>query len=280
MKRELEKSCSSANGLVLNSSDSLDSSNKSNESNKSNPYLTCCRCGKFSDDVHIRCIRDNRELSLCDKCYSKLSYEMDDFISRFKGEPHFEAAANEILAGLKEMGFDLDESNFKSTPKRFARAYQEIFEGIINTDIKIKDILSTTFPANGDDTMVVAKDIICFSMCPHHLLPVEYHVCVGYIPNKNGQVLGISKLNRLVVLLSKQPTLQESFTQQIVNCLYDIGVYGVMALVEGQHMCMRMRGAKAQNATITTTAVSGIFADDRSTKEEFLKLITDRIKFR
>lgn len=128
--------------------------------------------------------------------------------------------------------------------------------------------------------MVVAKDITCFSMCPHHLLPVEYHVCVGYIPNKSGNVLGISKLSRLVTLFAKRLALQEAFTQEIVDCLEDIGVYGAIALAEGQHTCMRMRGSKSLDSTITTTAVSGIFADDRSTKSEFFELVKDRMRFR
>lgn len=258
---------------------------------------TCCqRCGKdLSDDLsklqvhhidgdhYIDEITDNSSsnlMVLCGRCHQKLHWEMRRQLDRFKGQYHFEQAANEILLGLKQMGFEPDYENFHNTPKRFARAYQEIFEGVVDTQEQIDEILATTFPANGDDTMVIAKDITCFSMCPHHLLPVEYHVCVGYIPNKTGQVLGISKLSRLVTVLSKRPDLQEAFTQSIVNCLDDIGVYGSMALVEGQHMCMRMRGAKALNSTITTTAVSGIFADDRSTKSEFMSLISDRMRFR
>ena len=258
---------------------------------------TCCqRCGKdlsndlsslvvhhIDGDHYIDEITDNSPenlMVLCKSCHSKLHWEMRRNADRFKGQYHFEQAANEILLGLKQMGFEPDYKNFHNTPKRFARAYQEIFEGVIETQEQIDDILSTTFPANGDDTMVVAKDIICFSMCPHHLLPVEYHVCVGYIPNKEGQVLGISKLCRLVEVLAKRPALQESFTQDIVDCLSGIGVYGAIALAEGQHMCMRMRGAKAITSTITTTAVSGIFADDRSSKSEFMSLISDRLRFR
>ena len=256
----------------------------------------CQRCGKdlsenLSDiKVHHRDgehyideITDNSPenlMVLCNSCHAKLHWEMRQNSDRFTGQYHFEQAANEILLGLKQMGFEPDYDNFHNTPKRFARAYQEIFEGVINTQKQIDDILATTFPANGDDTMVVAKDIVCFSMCPHHLLPVEYHVCVGYIPNKDGNVLGISKLSRLVTVLSKRPALQETFTHEIVDCLNDIGVYGAVALVEGQHMCMRMRGAKATNSTITTTAVSGIFSDDRSTKSEFMSLISDRLRFR
>jgi len=197
-----------------------------------------------------------------------------------KGQEHFKNAANEILLGLQAMSFEPDYDNFHDTPKRFAKAYYEIFEGVLDTQAQIDEILSKSFPADGNDSMVVAKDIVCFSMCPHHLLPVEYHVCVGYIPNKTGRVLGISKLSRLVTVLSKRPCLQETFTQEIVNYLTDIGVYGAIALVEGQHMCMRMRGAKAVNSSITTTAVSGIFADDLSTKNEFMSLISDRLKFK
>lgn len=178
------------------------------------------------------------------------------------------------------MGFEPDYDNFHATPKRFARAYYEIFEGCVDTQRQIDEVLATKFPSNGNDSMVVAKDIVCFSMCPHHLLPVEYHVCVGYIPNKSGEVLGISKLGRLVNILAKRPALQEAFTKDIVDNLHKIGISGAIALVEGQHMCMRMRGAKAVNSTITTTAVSGTFADDASAKAEFMSDIQDRLKFR
>lgn len=255
----------------------------------------CQRCGKDLKDnldnliVHHRDgehyvdeITDNTPenlMVLCKSCHLKLHWELRKQSEKFTGQYHFERAANEILLGLKQMGFEPDYENFHGTPKRFARAYQEIFEGVWETQRQIDDILATTFPANGSDTMVVAQDIICFSMCPHHLLPVEYHVCVGYIPDKDGKVLGISKLARLVEVLSKKPELQESFTQEIVDTLANIGVQGAVALVEGQHMCMRMRGAKATNTTITTTAISGIFREDHTAKSEFLATIADRLRF-
>lgn len=256
----------------------------------------CQRCGKdLSDDMsqlvvhhrdgehYIDEITDNTPenlMVLCKSCHLKQHWELKKQSARFTGQYHFEQAANEILLGLKQMGFEPDYENFHGTPKRFARAYQEIFEGVWNTQEQIDAILATTFPANGSDTMVVAQDIVCFSMCPHHLLPVEYHVCVGYIPDADGQVLGISKLSRLVTLLAKKPALQESFTQEIVDCLANIGVQGAVALVEGQHMCMRMRGAKATETTITTTAISGIYRDDPTAKSEFMTLIHDRLRFK
>lgn len=257
---------------------------------------TCQRCGRdLSDDLdqlvvhhidgehYMDAITDNTAdnlMVLCRSCHNRLHAEQKMQNQKFVGNPHFERAAVEILKGLQELGFELDYPNFHSTPKRFARAYCEIFSGCVDTQQRIQNILATTFPANGDDTMVIAKDVVCFSMCPHHLLPVEYHVCVGYIPDKRGEVLGISKLARLVDILARRPALQESFTQQIVDCLMGIGVQGAVALVEGQHMCMRMRGAQATHSTITTTAISGVFREDPATKSEFMSLVRDRITFR
>ena len=200
-------------------------------------------------------------------------------IRRLVGLDAFEDAANSILRGLAEMGCEIDPDNFKDTPKRLARAYYEIFEGCVDKENRVNSILSTSFPAKGNTTMIVAKDIVCFSMCPHHLLPVEYHVCVGYIPSADGRVLGISKLGRLVKLLAKQPALQEDFTHQIVDSLDAIGCSGAVALVEGQHMCQRMRGAENRETTITTTAIKGVFAKDEAAKAEFMDTIRDRKTF-
>ncbi len=258
---------------------------------------TCCqRCGKelkndmsslvvhhIDGDHYIDEITDNSPenlMVLCKSCHLKLHHELRRTSNKFTGQYNFEQAANYILLGLKQLGFEIDFANFNDTPKRFARAYYEIFEGCIDTQKQIDDILSTAFPAKDENNMVLAQDIIVFSMCPHHLLPVEYHVCVGYIPQKGGRVLGISKLARLVEVLSKRPRLQETFTQEIVDALMNEGAQGAICLVEGQHMCMRMRGSKATNATITTTAVDGLFKYDVGAKSEFMSAISDRLRFR
>lgn len=238
----------------------------------------CDRCGSHeaTDEVYV----GDKVAHLCEKCHSKLIGQMEDSVNEFTGLENFELAAKHIIMGLHEMGFKTDYDNFHDTPKRFARAYSEIFSGCKDTEGQVRRILSTSFPSQGSENMVVAKDIICFSACPHHLLPVEYHVCVGYIPKKDGSVLGISKLARLVNVLSKRPALQETFTQEICDALDSVGSMGSIALVEGQHMCMRMRGAKATNTTITTTSVSGYFKDNPTTKQEFLNNVSDRLKFR
>ena len=238
----------------------------------------CDRCGS-ADSVQTYAASDY-EFNLCEKCFNKYMDELASMSHEFTGMKNFEIAAKHILMGLRDMGFEPDWDNFHDTPKRFARAYCEIFSGCKDTQKQVKDILSTSFPSAGSENMVIAKDIVCFSACPHHLLPVEYHVCVGYIPDKEGNVLGISKLARLVNVLAKRPALQETFTQEICDALDSIGSKGSIALVEGQHMCMRMRGAKAVNTSITTESVSGYFKDSDTTKQEFLNNVSDRMRFK
>lgn len=240
---------------------------------------SCDRCGGTDKEVHEYAVGDSK-VTLCNDCASKMQGIVTDTVNEFTGMENFELAAKHIIMGLHDLGFDTDWDNFHDTPKRFARAYCEIFSGCKDTDAQVKHILSTSFPSQGSENMVVAKDIVCFSACPHHLLPVEYHVCVGYIPKEGGNVLGISKLARLVNVLAKRPALQETFTQEICDALDSVGALGSIALVEGQHMCMRMRGAKATNTSITTTSVSGYFKDNPSTKQEFLNNVSDRLKFR
>lgn len=240
---------------------------------------SCGRCGGTDKEVHEYAVGDSK-VTLCNDCARKMQGIVTDTVNEFTGMENFELAAKHIIMGLHDLGFDTDWDNFHDTPKRFARAYCEIFSGCKDTDTQVKHILSTSFPSQGSENMVVAKDIVCFSACPHHLLPVEYHVCVGYIPKEGGNVLGISKLARLVNVLAKRPALQETFTQEICDALDSVGALGSIALVEGQHMCMRMRGAKATNTSITTTSVSGYFKDNPSTKQEFLNNVSDRLKFR
>lgn len=246
---------------------------------KQDELKKCDRCGKSDDTVQTYGAADY-EFNLCESCFSKYMNELASMSHEFTGMKNFEIAAKHILMGLRDMGFEPDWDNFHDTPKRFARAYCEIFSGCKDTKKQVQEILSTSFPSAGSENMVIAKDIVCFSACPHHLLPVEYHVCVGYIPNKDGNVLGISKLARLVNVLSKRPALQETFTQEICDALDSIGSKGSIALVEGQHMCMRMRGAKSVNTSITTESVSGYFKDSDTTKQEFLSNVSDRMRFK
>ena len=116
------------------------------------------------------------------------------------------------------------------------------------------------------------KDITVFSMCPHHFLPVRYEVSIGYIPNGCG--IGLSKLTRLIELISKKPMLQEDFNQEIVELLYKkLNAKGAICVVKGEHHCMRMRGAKQKDVVTTTSAVKGIFLTEKEMELKFYELL-------
>ena len=107
---------------------------------------------------------------------------------------YFTKASTAFLKGLDSLGVDINDPNFTETAERVAKANLEILDGCINTDEQINKILSKTFPATNFNEIVIAQNITTFGICPHHLLPVEYITTVGYIPGKDGQVLGISKI--------------------------------------------------------------------------------------
>ncbi len=133
-------------------------------------------------------------------------------------------------------------------------------------------MLSRTFPARYDE-MVISKYNSTFGMCPHHLLPVIYRVSVAYLPG--ARVLGISKLSRLVRLLSRRPVLQEDLTNELAEILHSrLETRGSAAYVEGLHLCMAARGIEAHEARVVTSAVRGVFRENPATRQEFLDLVT------
>lgn len=190
---------------------------------------------------------------------------------KVKKTSYIEKGVHYILLGLaNDYGLDLTDVNFEGTPKRVARMYAEIFGGVKDTKQQVKNILDSSFPSTNKE-MIIAKNINVYSMCPHHFLPVNYSVDLGYIPN--GNVLGVSKLTRLVEILAKRPVLQETLTEEIADYLQKINTLGVMVIIKGQHYCMKMRGVKQQNSTIITSAVRGVFDEDIKTRNEFMELI-------
>lgn len=253
----------------------------------------CARCGKEfkPEDLVVHHIDQNNGYSeignhdisnlmvLCRSCHSKLHHELRKTTEQFSGAKCFEKAAHEIFKGLAQMGLDTSDVNFKDTPKRVARAYYEIFEGVKDTEEQVKQILGTGFPAEGMNSMVTATGVVAFSMCPHHLLPVEYRINIGYIPKPDGQVLGISKLARLCQVLAKRPVLQETLCEDIANALMSIDCEGVGVAIAGRHMCMRMRGVKAINSSVYVQSMKGCFLEDNSCREEFLLLTKQGLEF-
>ena len=161
-------------------------------------------------------------------------------------------------------GFDLREhSSTAETPKRWISAMRELMEGVNEdpkTNIKV-------FPSSNDQ-MVVVRNIEFFSLCEHHLLPFFGTCTVGYIPN--GQVIGLSKIPRIVKCFARRPQVQENMTDQIANFLFEeLGPKGVGVHTIGQHLCMMSRGIKQVDAIMHTTSLRGNF-QNIGTKQEFL----------
>jgi GTP cyclohydrolase I len=171
---------------------------------------------------------------------------------------------------LEAVGEDPDREGLQRTPERVADMYAEIFEGI-NTDASAQ--MDVVFNAEHDE-MIMIRDIPLFSTCEHHLVPFMGHAHVAYIPNKEGQITGLSKLARVVDLLSKRPQVQERLTTQIADSIERaLAPRGVLVVIEAEHLCMTMRGVKKPGAQTVTSAVRGMFRKNEATRAEAMGLI-------
>ncbi|WP_433871028.1 GTP cyclohydrolase I FolE [Saccharopolyspora sp. CA-218241] len=178
-----------------------------------------------------------------------------------------EAAIRELLIATGE---DPDRDGLRDTPARVARSYRELFAGLYaNPD----EVLDRTFD-EAHEELVLVRDIPIYSSCEHHLLPFHGHAHVGYIPNEQGRVTGLSKLARLVDLYARRPQVQERMTSQVADALVRrLDPRGVIVVVEAEHLCMGMRGIRKAGATTTTSAVRGVFRSSASSRAEALALI-------
>lgn len=170
-----------------------------------------------------------------------------------------------VASIIEALGEDSNREGLRETPQRVAEALRELTEGYA---AKPEEILDVEF--NETSGMVLSKDIEFFSLCEHHLLPFHGRVHIGYIPN--GKVVGVSKLSRLVEVYSKRLQLQERLTKQIADALNSqLTPHGVIVVIEAEHLCMKMRGAKS-GSTIVTSEIRGQFEDSRS-RQEFFELL-------
>jgi GTP cyclohydrolase IA len=172
---------------------------------------------------------------------------------------------------LKSYGIDLDDPNFKDTPKRVVRMHKELFYGLTaDGKSQIKAMLSRKFPSNNKD-MVIIRDMRISSLCPHHLSPVRIRCSVAYIPNGK-EVIGLSKIPRIVEIMSKRPVLQETLTQDIADTLFKgLDALGVMVIMRGEHSCIIDRGVKSYSETITS-ALRGVFLNPGDNKISSAKM--------
>ncbi len=162
------------------------------------------------------------------------------------------AAVRELLYAIGE---DPDREGLQDTPARVARAWAELTVGLHQEP---EDVLTTVFDLGHDD-MVLVRDIELWSMCEHHLVPFTGVAHVGYIPNDDGKITGLSKLARTVDVFAKRPQVQERLTTQVADAVVRIlEPRGVIVVIEAEHLCMTMRGVRKAGARTITSAVRGV----------------------
>jgi GTP cyclohydrolase I len=176
-------------------------------------------------------------------------------------------AVREILEGVGE---DPARPELAATPERVARMYAELFSGIGKDPA---DEIDVVFEESYDE-MIMVRDIPFGSLCEHHLIPFVGKAHVGYLPNKKGQITGLSKLARVVDVASKRPQVQERLTMQIADAIESkLDPRGVIVVIEAEHLCMTMRGASKPGAITVTSAVRGMIRENVATRQEAMRLI-------
>ena len=170
---------------------------------------------------------------------------------------------------LEEIGEDPSREGLLKTPSRVAKAWSFFSRGY-NQDLD-EIINNAVFNEDATD-MVVVRDVEFFSLCEHHLIPFFGRAHVAYLPN--GKVIGLSKIPRIIDMFSRRLQVQERLTRQIAETVKEIlDPIGVAVIMEGQHMCMQMRGVEKQNSLTTTSSMLGKFRESDRTRSEFLSII-------
>ncbi len=170
---------------------------------------------------------------------------------------------------LVQLGEDPNREGLRRTPERYEKALRFLTSGYRQDPEKLLNgaMFSVCY-----DEMVVVRDIELYSLCEHHLLPFFGKCHVAYIPNK--KVVGLSKIARLVNMFARRLQIQERLTSQIANAIQEkLSPQGVGVIVEARHLCMVMRGVEKQHSTATTSAMLGVFRDNKQTRDEFLALV-------
>lgn len=182
-------------------------------------------------------------------------------------QPEIEAAVRQLLQAFGE---DACREGLERTPERVARMFDELLAGYRVDPYKL--INEAVFDVDYEE-MVIVRDIDFYSLCEHHLLPFLGRAHVAYVPN--GKVIGLSKIPRVVDLFARRLQVQERMTRQIADFLEAaIHPQGVAIVIEGLHLCSKIRGVKKANARMVTSTVCGVFKESEITRKEFLDLIS------
>lgn len=174
---------------------------------------------------------------------------------------------------IETLGEDSNREGLLKTPERAAKAMQFLTSGnAFNPD----EIMAQAIFHEEYSEMVIVKDIEVYSLCEHHLLPFFGKAHVAYIPN--GKIVGLSKIPRIVDAYSRRLQVQERLTLEIRDCIQrTLDPQGVAVVIEASHMCMQMRGVQKQNSVTTTSAFTGLFLKNDSTRKEFINLVQAKL---
>lgn len=191
------------------------------------------------------------------------AFEMNDDLKIELIEKHFREIMN-------IMGLDLTDDSLKGTPHRVAKMYiKEVFSGLNPKNKPVAKLFENKYKYN---QMLVEKDITFHSHCEHHFVPIYGKAHVAYI--SSGDVIGLSKINRIVQYYSKRPQVQERLTMQIGNELIEaLGTDDVAIIMDAYHMCVSSRGVNDTNSSTVTSFFSGKFETDNQARNEFLDFI-------
>ena len=193
----------------------------------------------------------------------------DDRVNKIPNKDDARTAIDTLVRYIENIQGDLREGLI-DTPNRVIESYEELYSGYA---ISSEEILDSTFNAEGYDGIVLLKDIEFHSTCEHHMLPFSGFAHIAYIPIDN--IVGISKLARLVEKHAKQLQNQERITKNIASDLIKyLKPLGAAVIIEASHGCMKCRGIKKQSSIMTTSAMKGVFFDKPEARTELMQLIS------
>jgi GTP cyclohydrolase I len=183
-------------------------------------------------------------------------------------QPHPEPFADRVREILAALGESPGREGLLKTPERVEKSLRFLTQGYGMT---VEEVIGEAVFEESHQSMIMVRDIELYSLCEHHLLPFFGRAHVAYIPD--GKILGLSKVARVVDVFARRLQVQERLTDQIADAIMKVlKPTGVGVVIEAAHFCMMMRGVEKQNSRTVTSALRGIFRDDKKTRDEFLRL--------
>ena len=202
---------------------------------------------------------------------AELAYDTEEAFEGRAGEvydPEFESLVSQML---KRLGENPDREGLQRTPLRVAKALDFLTSGYSTS---VEEVVNDAIFTDDAEEMVILRDIEFYSMCEHHMLPFYGKAHVAYLPN--GQIIGLSKMARIVDVFARRLQVQERLTNEVADSLMRVlDPHGVAVVMEGAHLCMLMRGVQKQSSSMITSAMRGTFKSSDRTRAEFLKLVTE-----